>query len=476
MEKKYQVFISSTYTDLIEARAKVRDAILSMYHFPVGMELFGAASEEQWEIIKDTIDSSDYYVLIIAHRYGSVIQKGEDAGISYTEKEFRYAKKIGIPILAFIIDDSVKVTPDTMESDKKAKKRLDAFVAEVKTGRTVVWWTSVNDLAQKVTSSLYNEFKRSKRPGWIRSDAVDIEKSLKTITELTERNQQLVDENKALLLENQELKQKTERVPKLIITFDADEPDEDEKENTLYSRKDNIHQNEDEDIVYLKVGIVGTNLVEAEYLPLSKADFIGELCGQVTDKEIQAYNQALPSKKEMDNYLETYKAYHMIVDHGIAVSVVIHNIGTAKATDISAVIEFPHEISVYNIDDVRKMNEPDAPRKPKDLQEIAYARAHKSETALETMYEQIARLGEVEPGRWPILPLASVGNTVFESVDIYDNKVEIETKSGIVHTKFDWFRGIYLVPSMKGTFKGKATLMCAEYKDPEEIEITFVCE
>ena len=33
MDKKYQVFISSTYKDLIEARAKVRDAILSMYHF-----------------------------------------------------------------------------------------------------------------------------------------------------------------------------------------------------------------------------------------------------------------------------------------------------------------------------------------------------------------------------------------------------------------------------------------------------------
>ena len=38
MEKKYQIFISSTYKDLIEARSKVRDAILSMMHFPVGIE------------------------------------------------------------------------------------------------------------------------------------------------------------------------------------------------------------------------------------------------------------------------------------------------------------------------------------------------------------------------------------------------------------------------------------------------------
>ena len=33
MDKKYQVFISSTYKDLIEARAKVRDASRSMYYF-----------------------------------------------------------------------------------------------------------------------------------------------------------------------------------------------------------------------------------------------------------------------------------------------------------------------------------------------------------------------------------------------------------------------------------------------------------
>ena len=110
MEKKYQIFISSTYVDLKDVREKVRDAILSIYHFPVGMELFGAADEEQWEIIQETIDSSDYYVLIIGQRYGSIISSGSDAGISYTEKEFRYARQKGIPILAFIIKDNVDIT------------------------------------------------------------------------------------------------------------------------------------------------------------------------------------------------------------------------------------------------------------------------------------------------------------------------------------------------------------------------------
>ena len=43
-----------------------------MYQFAIGMEMFSAADEEQWEIIQEIIDSSDYYVLIIGYRYGSI--------------------------------------------------------------------------------------------------------------------------------------------------------------------------------------------------------------------------------------------------------------------------------------------------------------------------------------------------------------------------------------------------------------------
>ena len=40
MEKKYQVFVSSTYEDLQEERKKVMEALLQMNCFPVGMEYF----------------------------------------------------------------------------------------------------------------------------------------------------------------------------------------------------------------------------------------------------------------------------------------------------------------------------------------------------------------------------------------------------------------------------------------------------
>ena len=80
--KKYQIFISSTYEDLKEERQAVLKAILNMKHFPIGMEMFNAGNDQQWKIITDTIDKTDYYVLILGKRYGSILKDGVDRGIS----------------------------------------------------------------------------------------------------------------------------------------------------------------------------------------------------------------------------------------------------------------------------------------------------------------------------------------------------------------------------------------------------------
>ena len=91
MEKKYQVFISSTYTDLIEERKKVLDILLMADCIPAGMEAFVATDAEQFEVIKKVIDLCDYYVLILGRRYGSI---NADTGISYTEMEYEYARRV----------------------------------------------------------------------------------------------------------------------------------------------------------------------------------------------------------------------------------------------------------------------------------------------------------------------------------------------------------------------------------------------
>lgn len=49
-QKKLQVFVSSTYKDLIEERQTAVLSILSSGHIPAGMELFTAGDESQWNV------------------------------------------------------------------------------------------------------------------------------------------------------------------------------------------------------------------------------------------------------------------------------------------------------------------------------------------------------------------------------------------------------------------------------------------
>ena len=165
-DKKYQIFVSSTYTDLIKAREEVIKVILSLYQIPIGMEMFSADNDEQWSIIKSTIDNSDYYLLIIGHRYGSVTR--ED--ISYTEKEFDYAKQNNIPVIAFVRDRNHPTKPNERDSDPVKTKKLESFVEKVLANSMCDFWQHENELGQKVAIALTKIFFKTPRTGWIRSD------------------------------------------------------------------------------------------------------------------------------------------------------------------------------------------------------------------------------------------------------------------------------------------------------------------
>jgi hypothetical protein len=87
------------------------------------MELFPATDEEQWECIKKIIDDCDYYLLIIGGRYGTLTKEG----ISYTEKEFDYAKEKGLEIIALLHENPGEIAQNKSEIDDTLVKKLEAF-------------------------------------------------------------------------------------------------------------------------------------------------------------------------------------------------------------------------------------------------------------------------------------------------------------------------------------------------------------
>src|SRR5437879_6410347 len=122
-EKRFQVFLSSTFKDLVEERQQVIQGLLTLDCFPCGMEFFPASNEEVWEAIKSLIEQCDYYVVIVGGKYGSV----DEEGISYTEKEYRFALESEIPVLAFLAKDPNQIVRGKSEIDPEKAKKLDAF-------------------------------------------------------------------------------------------------------------------------------------------------------------------------------------------------------------------------------------------------------------------------------------------------------------------------------------------------------------
>ena len=129
--RKFSIFISSTYEDLKEERQALVGVALENNFIPVGMEQFHAAPTSQWNVITKMIDECDFYLLVIGGRYGSI---DEEAGISYTEKEYNYAKDKRLPVLVLIKEPSAIVESEKDAGEDKYDKmqRLDKFRERVK--------------------------------------------------------------------------------------------------------------------------------------------------------------------------------------------------------------------------------------------------------------------------------------------------------------------------------------------------------
>lgn len=184
---RYQVFLSSTFTDLKEERAEVIQALWELDCIPTGMEAFLASNISQWDVIQRVIDECDYYILIIGGRYGTLT----DEGISYTEKEFDYARKIGLPVMAFVHASPEKIEVQKTESSENLRLKLDAFRAKVMDSYPVRTWTTPHELGGIASRSLIQEIKRTPRPGWIRNDGGSPVELLKRIDQLTLQNAEL---------------------------------------------------------------------------------------------------------------------------------------------------------------------------------------------------------------------------------------------------------------------------------------------
>lgn len=428
MEKKYQFFISSTYEDLKEERNKAIQAILTMNQFPIDMEMFSAANDDQWKIIKEAIDSSDFYILIIGNRYGSI---EDTTGISYTEKEFDYAVEKKIPVLAFIVDNSMSMIPDRFDSDPQKIAKLNAFKEKVKqSGRYVKFWKNVDNLETLISQSISKAVLRGNRPGWVRTTDFDIDKSYAEILRLTERVHTL----EAL---NSDLKMENNRKP--ILTVEV-YPDFDEDGKPIEQDAEAI-----ENEIHLNVHSI--DMADAEN-GIDYKDMTGKLIH--ADKE-------------------EVKLMRHVYENSFPVFFKVHNTGDTRATDVRVKLTFPNELLVLSTHELMEYRDEEYIRFSQDAYEgwdLRFASPDQSNVSNgDKKFVSLDELTTVDD----IANLLDPADTN-EVLSIFPGEVLFEPEE-VKHKDNEFFGGISILPTSAGKFEIGCDIICNEFPDSVHAEI-----
>ena len=190
-EKRYQVFISSTYTDLQAERAVLTQALPALGCLPCGLEI-NPVGASAWTAIKKLIDESDYYLLLSGSRYGSL----SPSGVSYTHMEYVYAATKQKPILVLMHEAPETRPAQFQEKTPEGRRQLNDFRNLLMKG-FVARWSDERNLDTAVRQYLPQLVKSRPMGGWVRSNAMsspeqsrEIENLKLRLTELEQEREQ----------------------------------------------------------------------------------------------------------------------------------------------------------------------------------------------------------------------------------------------------------------------------------------------
>lgn len=172
-------FISST-GDLTNERNAVLKTLLTQDIFPFCMENFTVDSIGGFEQIEELIRDSDFFIIILGTRYGSIDSNTSEKQ-SYTEKEYLYAIKNReinqTRILVFLLEDAENMVKNADLSDEQLTRLYDfqtaeetrkqiSFINKVVQGNMVFRIEDNHDMSQRLIQFI--QHGKEKTRGWFR--------------------------------------------------------------------------------------------------------------------------------------------------------------------------------------------------------------------------------------------------------------------------------------------------------------------
>ncbi len=142
------VYVSSTFQDLEDYRAKVLEALRSNRHIDIAMEHYGAQNRRPLDKCLEDVANCDLYVGLFAWRYGYIPNNQTK---SITELEFEQAIKTKRPRLIFVARKS-KWDLELMEMERY--QEIVQLRQRVMSDRIVAEFSSIDELYGKLVSAL----------------------------------------------------------------------------------------------------------------------------------------------------------------------------------------------------------------------------------------------------------------------------------------------------------------------------------
>jgi len=151
MKRSLTVFLCSTYSDLVDERTNVIDAISRLKLQHESMEFFGARTNRPIETCLEEVRRSDILVVIVGHRYGTFVP---DLGISYSEAEYKEGYRLGKPCLVYLRDENEPILPKNVERNPEGLIGLEKFTNTLNRRHTVAQFKNAHDISLQVTADL----------------------------------------------------------------------------------------------------------------------------------------------------------------------------------------------------------------------------------------------------------------------------------------------------------------------------------
>jgi hypothetical protein len=167
---KTRVYVSSTYVDLAEYRAKLVQALRTAGYDVESMETYAASDARPADKCVADVADCDVYVGIIARRYGYIPSDDNPGQLAITEMEYREATRVGRKRFIFLLDPKAPWPAEhddahTGEGDQGA--RIRQFRAELGKEHIAAFFKTPEELTLQVLQALSHVPKPDGAPHWL---------------------------------------------------------------------------------------------------------------------------------------------------------------------------------------------------------------------------------------------------------------------------------------------------------------------